>query len=203
MNGLLAFAHGMDRVSRAFAWVAAWAILIVSLVAAGDALIAYLITYLDEVFVWLAARGVNLMGALDLYRARANAVSDFNMILFALMVMFGAPWTLKVNEHVRVDLLYSALTNRGRAWLDLIGGILFLVPMCVVMIWFTWPWFMEAWTGNEQSINAGGLPRWPSKFMLPLGFVILLLQGLAEIIKCIAELTTGYVREHAYVKPDQ
>ena len=75
--------------------------------------------------------------------------------------------------------------------------------MCVVLIWFTWPWFLDAWRINEGSSNAGGLPRWPVKLILPAGFSFVLLQGISEIIKCIAALTTDFVREHAYEKPLQ
>ena len=75
--------------------------------------------------------------------------------------------------------------------------------MCAVMVWFTWPWFTESFVSGEMSSNAGGMVRWPAKLMLPLGFVLLGLQGLSEIIKCVAALTIGYRREHAYERPLQ
>ena len=117
--------------------------------------------------------------------------------------MLGASWTLKVNEHVRVDLFYASVNDRKRIWIDLTGAIFFLMPMCALLIYFSWPWFLESWTGNELSQNAGGLPRWPAKLFLPLGFALLMLQGVSEIIKCVAALTIGYRREHGYEKPVQ
>jgi TRAP-type mannitol/chloroaromatic compound transport system permease small subunit len=119
------------------------------------------------------------------------------------MVMLGAAWTLKVNEHVRVDVVYGSVGYRTRNWIDLTGAILFLVPTCLIMIYFSWPWFLESWNSNEGSANAGGLPRWPFKLFIPLGFALLLLQGISEIIKSVAALTTGFQREHAYEKPVQ
>ena len=104
------------------------------------------------------------------------------------MVLFGAAWTLKVNEHVRVDLVYGMVTDRTRIWIDLIGGVLFLMPMCIILIYFTWPWFVDAWYSGEVSTNAGGLVRWPVKLVLPVGFGLVALQGVSEIIKCIAAL---------------
>ena len=138
-----------------------------------------------------------------LYRDNSNTLRDLQLVMFAGMVMLGAAWTLKVNEHVRVDLFYTWVSDRSRIWIDLIGGVLFLVPFCLLMLHFSWPWFLESWYGDELSQNAGGLPRWPIKIFLPLGFLLLLLQGLSEIIKCIAALTTDYRREHAYEKPIQ
>ena len=97
--------------------------------------------------------------------------------MFAAMVFFGAPYTLKVNEHVRVDVIYSALSERARIWIDILGGIFFLLPFCAVLLYFTWPWFLDSWRIGEMSSNAGGLIRWPVKLVLPLGFALLALQG--------------------------
>ena len=85
--------------------------------------------------------------------------------MFAGMVLLGAAYTLKVNEHVRVDLLFGWVSERTRTWIDLLGGIFCLVPMCLVLIYFTWPWFLDSWRINEGSSNAGGLPRWPVKLL--------------------------------------
>jgi TRAP-type mannitol/chloroaromatic compound transport system permease small subunit len=123
--------------------------------------------------------------------------------MFAGMVLFGAAWTLKVNEHVRVDLVYGMISDRARVYIDLMGGLLFLMPMCIVLMYVTWPWFVDAWYSGEVSTNAGGLVRWPVKLVLPVGFGLVALQGVSEIIKCIAALTIGYRREHAYEKPLQ
>lgn len=203
MSALLTIAGWIDRVSWVFGKIASWCILIVSLLAAGDAIMSYALVRLDRIDFWLQGQGMNISFILDWYRNHANAVSDSLLLLFSMMVMLGAPWTLKVNEHVRVDLVYSALTSRGKTWLDIFGGLFFLLPMCVIMIAFTWPWFLAAWQSGEMGSSAGGLPRWPIKLMLPLGFFLLALQGVSELIKCWAALATGYRREHVYEKPIQ
>jgi TRAP-type mannitol/chloroaromatic compound transport system permease small subunit len=203
MSALLTLSGWIDNVSRFFGRIASWCILIVSLLAAADAIMSYALTRLDQFDVWLRQYGVGIGFLIDWYRSHANSVADSLLLLFAMMVMLGAPWTLKVNEHVRVDLVYSALSPRGKVWLDIFGGLFFLLPMCLIMIAFTWPWFLDSWRSGEMGASAGGLPRWPLKLMLPLGFFLLALQGVSELIKCWAALTTGFVREHVYEKPIQ
>ena len=203
MAFLLAISRAIDGISRCAGIFATWLVLLAALVSAFNALARYSIgtvLYLDQKS---GLFGGGLTWLFDLYRNNSNTMSDLQLAMFAAMVMFGAPWTLRMNEHVRVDLVYGSVSYRTRTWIDLIGGILFLVPICVLMIYFTWPWFLEAWSNNELSQNAGGLPRWPAKLCLPLGFALVLLQGLSEIIKCVAALTTRYVRERAYEKPVQ
>jgi len=133
----------------------------------------------------------------------SNAWLEVQWYMFAAMVFFGAPYVLKVNEHVRVDVIYSALPKRGRIWIDIIGSILFLLPFCAVLLYFTWPWFVDSWSIGEGSSSAGGLVRWPVKLMLPLGFALLALQGLSELIKRIAALTDSYRLEYDYETPLQ
>lgn len=203
MAFLLAISRFIDGISRRAGVVATWLVLFAALVSAFNALARYsigTILYLDQK---LGVFGGGLTWLFDLYRNNSNTMSDLQLAMFAGMVMLGAPWTLKMNEHVRVDLVYGSVGYRARTWIDLIGGVFFLIPICVLMIYFTWPWFLEAWTTNELSQNAGGLPRWPAKLCLPLGFALVLLQGISEIIKCLAALTTRYVREQAYEKPVQ
>ncbi len=195
MQALLGASAAIDWLNRKLGVVATWMVLVASLVCALDALLRYGIGALS----FGTASGF----LFDLYRTNSNTLRDLQMVLFAGMVMLGAAWTLKVNEHVRVDLLYTMGSDRKRAWIDLIGTLVFLVPFCVLMIYFSWPWFMASWNGNELSQNAGGLPRWPGKMFVPLGFGLILLQGVSELIKCVAALTTDYRREHAYEKPVQ
>jgi len=123
--------------------------------------------------------------------------------MFAGMVLLGAPYTLLKNEHVRVDLLYGLVSERTRIWIDIIGGLLFLLPICVILTYFTWPWFVESWVGNEASSNAGGLIRWPVKLLLPVGFALMALQGISEIIKRVAALEHVIDIEFKYEKPLQ
>lgn len=203
MQALLAISRAIDGLSRRTGLVATWLVLLASIVSALNAMFRYSISSI----IWLDAKlrvfGGGLSFLFDLYRNNSNSMRDLQLIMFAGMVMLGASWTLKTNEHVRVDLVYGSVGYRNRDWIDLTGGILFLVPMCVVLIYFSWPWFLESWHTNEMSPNAGGLPRWPFKIFLPLGFALLLLQGISEIIKCIASLTSNYQREHHYEKPVQ
>ena len=203
MAALLAISRAIDGLSRRAGIIATWLVLLAALVSAFNAFARYSVSTVLYADRQLGVFGGGLTWLFDLYRDNSNTMSDLQLAMFAGMVMLGAPWTLKMNEHVRVDLIYGSVGYRTRTWIDLIGGLFFLVPICVVMIYFTWPWFLEAWNNNELSQNAGGLPRWPAKFCLPLGFTLVLLQGISEIIKCVAELTTGFRREAAYEKPVQ
>ncbi|MBI2718491.1 MAG: TRAP transporter small permease subunit [Rhizobiales bacterium] len=203
MTGLLALSRLIDGVSAGFGRLATWLVLLAALVSAFNALARYSLGTMLYVGQTLGVFTDEVAWVFDLYRNNSNILSDLQLAMFAGMVMFGAPWTLKLNEHVRVDLIYGSAGYRTRDWIDLIGGVFFLVPICLVMIYFTWPWFLEAWNNNELSQNAGGLPRWPAKFCLPAGFALVLLQGISEIIKCLASLTTGPHREAAYEKPVQ
>jgi TRAP-type mannitol/chloroaromatic compound transport system permease small subunit len=203
MGALLAISRGIDAASRYVGLVAIWLVLLAALVSAFNALFRYsigTILYLDSK---LRVFGGGLGFIFDLYRNNSNSLRDVQLIMFAGMVMLGASWTLKVNEHVRVDLIYGSVSYRKRDWIDLSGAILFLVPMCLVLLYFSWPWFLESWRTNEMSANAGGLPRWPFKIFIPLGLAILLLQGLSEIIKTVASLTGHVRREQTYEKPVQ
>jgi TRAP-type mannitol/chloroaromatic compound transport system permease small subunit len=111
--------------------------------------------------------------------------------------------TLKLNEHVRVDLIYSSVSERARLFIDLFGGLFFLLPICLILVYFTWPFFLDSWRISEMSQNAGGLIRWPVKLLLPVGFALMALQGLSEIIKRFAALSERYRIEYRYEKPPQ
>ena len=204
MEGLLRLSRAIDGLGRRTGVIANWFVLLAALVCAFDALLRYSLSSIVWLYRILSASGSGRLGWLfDIYRENSNSLRDLQLVLFAGMVMLGASWTLKVNEHVRVDLFYASVNDRKRIWIDLTGAVFFLMPMCALLIYFSWPWFLESWTGNELSQNAGGLPRWPAKLFLPLGFALLMLQGVSEIIKCVAALTTGYRREHGYEKPVQ
>lgn len=203
MSALLAFTAWVDAFSRRLGQAAAWCVLAVALLVAADALVSYALVWLDGLDAFLAARGIRIGFLLDWYRTNSNSVTDATLMLFSAIVLLGAPWTLKVNEHVRVDLLYSMMSPRAKARLDIFGGLVFLLPMCLIMISFTLPWAIESWRSGEVGASAGGLPRWPGKMLLPIGFALLTLQAVAELIKCVAALTTDYVREHGYEKPLQ
>lgn len=194
---LLQVIKWIDRVSYVAGLAAVWLVMLAALVSAFNAFVRYSV----GAIIYLGQGWANEL--FEIYRNNSNTMGDLQLAMFAGMVMLGAAWTLKMNEHVRVDLVYGSVSPRARLWMDLLGAIFFLLPMCVLMIYFTWPWFLESWTGNEMSQNAGGLPRWPGKLMLPLGFALVLLQGVSEAIKCILALTTDYKRQHHYERPVQ
>lgn len=122
------------------------------------------------------------------YDISSNAWLELQWYMFAVIVMLGASYTLKKNEHVRVDIWYMTLSRRGQIWVDITGIVLFLLPACILLGWLSWPFFMQSFSVNEHSNNAGGLLRWPVKFLLPLGFGLVALQGISELIKRVAAL---------------
>lgn len=132
---------------------------------------------------------------------------ELQWYLFAAAVMLGASYTLKRNEHVRVDLIYSQLSDRGRIYIDLFGLVVFLMPACLLFAWLSWTTlFYPSWIVSEHSLNAGGLARYPIKLIVPFGFLMLSLQGLSEIIKRIGMLegkNTVPVADLNYEKPMQ
>lgn len=132
-----------------------------------------------------------------------NSWLEVQWYMFAIMVMFGASYTLQRNEHVRVEIFYLLLPERAQLWLDLIGTLVFLIPICLMLAALSWPFFIEAYRVGEWSQNAGGLIRWPIKFVLPGGFVLLALQGVSEVIKRAAALAGYTTIEAKYERPLQ
>jgi len=123
--------------------------------------------------------------------------------MFGALVFLGAAHTLRVNEHVRVDLVYSSVSDRARLWIDAIGFTLFLLPVCIILTYLSLPFFLDSFRSGEGSNNAGGLILWPIKLFLPLGFALLTLQGLSELIKRIAALRGDLTLDTHYEKPLQ
>jgi TRAP-type mannitol/chloroaromatic compound transport system permease small subunit len=179
VRGLLAFSRAVDWFSARVAVIANWLVLLAAVVSAGNAASRYL------------------------FSESSNGWLEIQWYMFTGMVLLGAPYTLRMNEHVRVDLVYGMVSERTRIWIDIIGGVLFLLPICIILTYFTWPWFLESWLQNEQSSNAGGLVRWPVKLLLPLGFCMMAVQGISEIIKRIAALEHVIDIEFKYEKPLQ
>ena len=176
MKSLLAISRWIDAVNSRLSYVADVLVLASCLISAGNAFSRYA------------------------FSISSNAWLEIQWYLFAGMVLLGAPHTLRKNEHVRVDLLYSSVSERTRNWIDILGGFLFLLPICLILIYYTWPWFEASWQGHEGSSNAGGLLRWPVKLLLPVGFALMALQGISEIIKRIAAIEhviDDYMRRRA------
>jgi len=164
MGPLLAFSRAVDAMNRGFGRIAEWCVLAACLVAAGNAFVRYGFSF------------------------TSGASVEAQWYLFAAVVLLGASETLQRNGHVRVDLVYGSLRERLRLWLDVFGILVFLLPAMVLLAVMCWPFFLESWARNEISPSPGGLLRWPVKLLLPLGFALVALQGLSELIKRIALL---------------
>jgi TRAP-type mannitol/chloroaromatic compound transport system permease small subunit len=137
------------------------------------------------------------------FDSSSNAWLEAQWYMFAIIVMFGAAYTLRRNEHVRVDIFYMMMSERGKHWLEILGGLVFLLPACLLFAWLSWPFFVQSYNIGEHSGNAGGLLRWPIKFVLPAGFVLLALQGISQIIKHSAALMGYVVVDSKYERPVQ
>jgi TRAP-type mannitol/chloroaromatic compound transport system permease small subunit len=161
---VIKFTRVVDGLSDIFGFVAKWLVLLACVISAGNATIRYLFNY------------------------SSNGWLEIQWYMFAGIVFLGAAQTLRLNEHVRVDLVYSAVSDRARLWIDIVGIILFLLPAMAFLLYLTTPFFLNSWRLQEISSNAGGLILWPVKMILPLGFLLLLLQGFAELAKRIAAL---------------
>jgi TRAP-type mannitol/chloroaromatic compound transport system permease small subunit len=179
MRPLLAFSSAIDLINEKIGNVCNFLVLAACMVSAGNAMIRY-------------AFGFSSNGWLEL-----------QWYMFAILVMFGASYTFKRNEHVRVEIFYLFLTERGQLWLDLIGTLFFLIPSCLLLAYLSWPFFLQAYAVGEVSSNAGGLIRWPIKFVIPAGFVMLALQGMSEVIKRIAALQGEVTIDAKYERPTQ
>lgn len=122
------------------------------------------------------------------FNLSSNAWLEAQWYLFSAAFLLGSAWTLMSNEHVRVDLIYSRLGRRAQIVVDIIGTVLFLLPFCVVVVWMSWPVFLAKLASGETSNNTGGLILWPAWMLIPVGYTLLGLQGISELIKRIAWL---------------
>lgn len=202
MDLTLKLSQGIDRVNEEFGTVANFLVLFACLVSAMNAAIRYGLNGL----LWLshAAPALSFIQyGLTWYGNNANAFLEAQWYMFTGIVLLGGPFTLKVNEHVRVDLLYGLASPRARIFIDIFGTVFFLLPICLILIYFTWFWFLDSWRIQEVSSNAGGLIRWPVKLLLPVGFALMALQGISELIKRVAALMGRYDLGSRYEAPLQ
>ena len=125
------------------------------------------------------------------FNLSSNAFNELQWYMFSVIFLLGAAWGLRHDVHVRVDVLYARVGDRGRAWIDLLGTVFFLLPFCVLMLWVSWPPVARSWQIREVSPDPGGLPRWPIKGLLIVSFVLLLLQGLAIVVRQVDALRSG------------
>jgi TRAP-type mannitol/chloroaromatic compound transport system permease small subunit len=164
MGLLLAISRGIDRLNLAIGQVVSWLVLAAVLISAGNALVRYI------------------------FSTSSNAWLEIQWYLFSAVFLLCAGYTLLRNEHVRIDVLAGKLSPRAQAWIDLVGSLLFLLPMALIIFWLSWPPVIDSYERHEMSGDAGGLLRWPVKLLIPVGFALLALQGISELIKRIAFL---------------
>src|SRR5437763_7655082 len=159
MKPLLSLSRAIDTVNCILGRLVYWCVLIMVMVSAANATSRY---------------------ALNM---ASNAWLELQWYLFAVVFLLCSGYTLLHNEHIRIDVVSSRLSRRTQIWIDVFGILLFLLPMSLFIMWLSWPIFMNAWTSGEISGSAGGLIRWPVRLLVPLGFFLLSLQGISELIK--------------------
>ena len=162
MNGLLRLSAIIDAINRTIGKWLAWFIMVAVIVSAANATVR------------------------KVFDISSNSWLELQWVLFSVVFLLCAPWTLLDNEHIRIDIVNNMLPQRVRNWIDLIGHALFLLPLTIIMVVTGIPFFLRSWEINEQSGNAGGLPQWPAKSLVMIGFALLLAQGISEIIKRVA-----------------
>jgi TRAP-type mannitol/chloroaromatic compound transport system permease small subunit len=179
LKTLLTLARWTDALNDRFAWLATWAVLAACLISALNAFVRY---------------------GLDF---SSNAFLEVQWYLFAACVMFGTAQVLRLNEHVRVDVVYGRYSSRGKVLVDLFGLCVFLLPVACLVIWLSWPLLVQQFVSAERSGNTGGLIRWPVTLTLPLGMSLLALQALSEIVKRIGWLMHVHEMDTHYERPLQ
>lgn len=179
MRLLLRIPQTIDGAIRRISYLANWAVVLSVVISAGNAMVRY---------------------AFDM---SSNAWLEIQWYLFTAVVMLGASYTLQRNEHVRVDILYMRLSERGKEWLDLLGMLLFVLPTMSILAYLAWPLYQRSWELQEVSSSAGGLIRWPVLLMIPVGFVLVALQAVSEIVKRAAALAGRTRFDSHYERPVQ
>lgn len=162
MQSLLKVSRGIDAFNTWIGRRLAWLILVAVLVSATNATVR------------------------KVFDMSSNSWLELQWVLFSIVFLLCAPWTLHDNEHIRIDIINNLLPNRVRDAIDIVGHAFFLLPLAIIMILTGVPFFFRSYEINEQSGNAGGLPQWPSKALIMIGFSLLLIQGISELIKRVA-----------------
>ena len=164
MSAMLAFSRLVDRTSERIGRAVYWLVLVTVLISCANAVVRKAFNY------------------------SSNAFLEIQWYLFSAIFLFCAGYTLLRNEHVRIDVIAHRLSKRVQAWIDIIGTLFFLFPTALLIMWLAWPVFVEAYQRHEISTNAGGLIIWPARLLVPVGFLLLIVQGFSELIKRIAFL---------------
>ncbi|QWG21765.1 TRAP transporter small permease subunit [Bradyrhizobium sediminis] len=162
MQSLLKLSRGIDAFTKWTGKRLAWLILVAVVVSTVNAIIR------------------------KSFDTSSNSWLELQWLLFSMVFLLCSPWTLLDNEHIRIDIVSNMMPKWLRDWIDIVGHAFFLMPLCIVMIITGGPFFMRSVELNEQSGNAGGLPQWPAKSLIIIGFTLLLVQGISELIKRIA-----------------
>ncbi len=161
---MLALSRFIDKTNEKIGVGISWALLIAVIICTGNALIRYALN------------------------SSSNAWLEIQWYLFSAIFLLAAPYTLKRDEHVRIDVIVSRFSKRTQVWIDLLGFLFFLMPMALLILYYGHAYALLSVQNGEVSSNAGGLIVWPAKILIPLGFFLLCLQGISEIIKRIAYL---------------
>lgn len=164
MTALLALSRLIDGLNERIGRLVYWLVLLAVVISAGNASVRYL------------------------FHNSSNGWLEVQWYLFSAVFLLAAGYTLLRNEHIRIDVVVGRYSERALTWIDIFGTVVFLLPMSLVIMYLSWPMFMDSWTRNEMSSDAGGLIRWPVKLLVPVGFALLSLQGLSELIKRVAFL---------------
>jgi TRAP-type mannitol/chloroaromatic compound transport system permease small subunit len=164
MKALLKFSGVVDALNERIGQAIMWLVLAAVLISAGNAIVR------------------------KIFAVSSNSLLEIQWYLFAAVFLLGAGYTFLKNAHVRIDFISNRLSARTRNWIDIVGILLFLLPLCWLLITLSWPLFVNAYESGEMSQNAGGLIRWPVYALIPAGMTLLLLQGLSELIKRFAFL---------------
>jgi TRAP-type mannitol/chloroaromatic compound transport system permease small subunit len=165
MSPLLSLSRAIDAFSALVGKLAMWMILATTLISAGNAIVR------------------------KLFNMSSNGLLEIQWYLFAAVFLLGSGYAFMKNAHVRIDFVSSKFSARGRTWVDILGILVFVFPLCYMMATLGWPVFHNAWVSGEMSSNAGGLVRWPVYGLIPLGFLVLAVQAVSELIKRVAFLT--------------
>jgi TRAP-type mannitol/chloroaromatic compound transport system permease small subunit len=164
VNALLALSRAIDWLNTRIGRTVIWLVLIAVLISAANAI---------------------MRKAFDM---SSNAFLETQWYLFSAIFLLCSPYTLLHNQHIRIDVIAGRLSTRTQAWIDVFGTIFFLMPMALLIMYLSWSVFMRSWNINEVSSNAGGLLIWPARLLVPIGFFLLALQGISQLIKLVAYL---------------
>jgi TRAP-type mannitol/chloroaromatic compound transport system permease small subunit len=175
MSFLLSLSRLIDTINEKIGSAVSWALLLSVLICGGNAIIRYA------------------------FNTSSNAWLEIQWYLFSAIFLLASSYTLRRNEHVRIDVVVSRFSKRTQVWIDIFGFLLFLLPMTLIVLYYAVPYAWLSIESQEMSSNAGGLIVWPAKVLIPLGFLLLTLQGISEIIKRIGYLQ-GKVDASAFEK---